>query len=96
MKTATIPIYGNNAVYGNIALCVCIKYRLDTKLLRLYMSGIFKIMTPWTLAALVPFGHSIVKTLTMYSITKRVLGPKASTKRSVEFHLHSIYLNIFH
>ena len=57
MKTANIPVYGNIAVYIN--QCV--------KMLRIHL--FFTIKTPQALAALMPLGLLIVKTLTlcMYS-----------------------------
>ena len=64
MKTAKISVYGNIAVYRNIAMSVYTCFRLDTIMLRIHLFSIFNIKTPRALAALVSLGLLIVKKLT--------------------------------
>ena len=46
MKTAKISVYGNIAVYRNIAMSVYNCFRLDTIMLRIHVFSIFTIKTP--------------------------------------------------
>ena len=64
MKTAKISVYGNIAVYRNIAMSVYNCFILDTIMLRIHLFSIFNIKTPRALAALVSLGILIVKKLT--------------------------------
>ena len=63
MKTANILVYGNIEVYSRY-YAVLSKNRLYTKILRIHLFNIFTIKTSRALAALMPIGLFIVKTLT--------------------------------
>jgi len=62
MKTANIPVYGNVACMEISRFLT--KNRLYTKMLRIHVFSVVTIKTPQALAALVPLGFLIVKTLT--------------------------------
>ena len=64
MKTAKALVYGNIAVYTNIALSVYNCFRLDTIMLRIHLFSIVTIKMPQALAALVSLGLLIVKIMT--------------------------------